>query len=204
MKLGIVDLETGNIGSLVSAIKKLNINFKICKNNYDFEGIDKIILPGVGAFGDFMHKLRNQKIDKTILDKISKNCPILGVCVGFQILFKSSSEHKLSDGLGLLDGNLINFKEESEIIKVPHVGWNECRILKKNKLFEGIKNNSDFYFTHSYFLKNYKEENILSKTNYNLEFVSSINHKNIYGVQFHPEKSQINGLNILKNFYERC
>ena len=113
MKLGIVDLETGNIGSLVSAIKKLNINFKICKNNYDFEEIDKIILPGVGAFGDFMLKNEKQKIDQSILKKF-QNCPILGVCVGFQVLFKNSNEHKLSNGLGLLDGNFINFKDEFE------------------------------------------------------------------------------------------
>ena len=204
MKLGIVDLETGNLGSLISAIKKLNIRFKICKNNFDFEEIDKIILPGVGAFGDFMLKMRDKKIDQSILNKISQNYPILGVCVGFQVLFKNSNEHNLSNGLGLLDGNFINFKEEFKKIKIPHVGWNECKISKKSKLFEGIKNNSDFYFTHSYFLKNHNEDNILSKTNYDIEFVSSISHKNIYGVQFHPEKSQINGLNILKNFYERC
>ena len=96
--------------------------------------------------------------------------------------------------------NFINFKDEKKIIKVPHVGWNECNILNKNKLFENIKDGSDFYFTHSYFLKNYENSNVISKTKYNLDFVSSINYKNIYGVQFHPEKSQLNGLKILKNF----
>ena len=88
--------------------------------------------------------------------------------------------------------------------KVPHVGWNECKIINKNNLFHGINDNSDFYFTHSYFLKNYEIDNVLSKTNYGVDFVSSVNLKNLYGVQFHPEKSQISGLNILKNFYERC
>ena len=151
-----------------------------------------------------MKKIKEKNIDKTILTKISKNIPILGVCVGFQILFSGSNEHGYCKGLGLIKGNFINFKDESEKIKVPHVGWNECKILKKNKLFQDIEDNSDFYFTHSYYLKNYNIENVTTKTMYDLNFVSSINMKNIYGVQFHPEKSQLNGLKIIKNFYERC
>jgi len=204
MKLGIVDLDTGNLASLLSAINKLNINFKICKNSFDFEDVDKIILPGVGAFKDLMKKIKEKNMDKIILAKIDKNVPVLGVCVGFQILFSGSNEHGYCKGLGLIKGNFINFKDESEKIKVPHVGWNECKILKKNKLFQDIEDNSDFYFTHSYYLKNYNIENVTTKTMYDLNFVSSINMKNIYGVQFHPEKSQLNGLKIIKNFYERC
>ena len=204
MKLGIVDLDTGNLASLLSALNKLNINFKICKNSFDFEDVDKIILPGVGAFKDLMKKINEKNMDKIILAKIDKNVPILGVCVGFQILFSGSNEHGYCKGLGLIKGNFINFKDESEKIKVPHVGWNECKILKKNKLFQDIEDNSDFYFTHSYYLKNYNIENVTTKTMYDLNFVSSINMKNIYGVQFHPEKSQLNGLKIIKNFYERC
>ena len=204
MKLGIVDLDTGNLASLLSALNKLNINFKICKNSFDFEDVDKIILPGVGAFKDLMKKIKEKNMDKIILAKIDKNVPVLGVCVGFQILFSGSNEHGYCKGLGLIKGNFINFKDESKKIKVPHVGWNECKILKKNKLFQDIENNSDFYFTHSYYLKNYNIENVTTKTMYDLKFVSSINKKNIYGVQFHPEKSQLNGLKIIKNFYERC
>ena len=204
MKLGIVDLDTGNLASLLSALNKLNINFKICKNSFDFEDVDKIILPGVGAFKDLMKKIKEKNMDKIILAKIDKNVPVLGVCVGFQILFSGSNEHGYCKGLGLIKGNFINFKDESKKIKVPHVGWNECKILKKNKLFQDIEDNSDFYFTHSYYLKNYNIENVTTKTMYDLNFVSSINMKNIYGVQFHPEKSQLNGLKIIKNFYERC
>ena len=204
MKLGIVDLDTGNLASLLSALNKLNINFKICKNSFDFEDVDKIILPGVGAFKDLMKKIKEKNMDKTILAKIGKNVPILGVCVGFQILFSGSNEHGDCSGLNLIKGNFINFKDENKKIKVPHVGWNECKILNKNKLFQDIEDNSDFYFTHSYYLKNYNIENVTTKTMYDLNFVSSINMKNIYGVQFHPEKSQLNGLKIIKNFYERC
>src|SRR5210317_391042 len=109
MKLGVVDLNTGNLASLLSALDRLNIKYVICRNSFDFEGVDKIILPGVGAFRDFMKKI---------------NASILGVCVGFQILFSSSNEHGDYEGLKLLKGNFINFKEKKNNIKVPHVGWN--------------------------------------------------------------------------------
>ena len=200
MKLGIVDLDTGNLASLLSALNKLNINFKICKNSFDFEDVDKIILPGVGAFKDLMKKIKEKNMDKTIVAKIGENVPILGVCVGFQILFSGSNEHGDCSGLNLIKGNFINFKNENKKIKVPHVGWNECKILNKNKLFQDIEDNSDFYFTHSYYLKNYNIKNVITKTMYNLNFVSSINKKNIYGVQFHPEKSQEQGLKLISNF----
>ena len=204
MKLGIVDLNTGNLTSLVSGMNKLNLSFKICKNNSDFEDLDKIILPGVGAFKDFMDKMKEKNIDKIILEKIKKNTSILGVCVGFQILFRESNEHGSSIGLNILDGKIKNFHDISKKIKIPHVGWNECKIINKNKLFYGIDDASDFYFTHSYFLDDCLSEHIISETNYDIKFTSAINKDNIYGVQFHPEKSQVNGLKVLKNFYERC
>ena len=202
--IGIIDLGTGNIASLVSAIKKLNISYKVCKEYDDFDKVDKIILPGVGAFKDLMKKINEKNIDKIIFEKNNNNVPILGVCVGFQILFSASNEHGNCLGLDLIKGNLINFKDENDNIKVPHVGWNECKILNENKLFQGIKDNSDFYFTHSYYLKHYNIEDVITTTMYDINFVSSVNKENIYGVQFHPEKSQSSGLQIIKNFYERC
>ena len=204
MKLGIIDLDTGNLASLTSAIEKLNINFKVCKTKYDFEQTDKLILPGVGAFKDFMDKLKKNSFDKIISEKIKKNIPILGVCVGFQVLFDKSNEFGNTKGLGILNGDIKNFKDISNEIKIPHVGWNECKIFKKSKLFDGINNNSDFYFTHSFTLSDCRVENILTKTSYQIEFISSVNFKNIYGVQFHPEKSQSNGLRLLKNFHDLC
>tara|TARA_B100000902_G_C27018671_1_gene768488 strand:+ start:78 stop:692 length:615 start_codon:yes stop_codon:yes gene_type:complete len=204
MKLGIIDLDTGNLASLVSAMNKLNIKFKICKNNFDFQDVDKIILPGVGAFKDFMKKIKNNGIDKILNKKIEGKIPLLGVCVGFQVLFEESNEHGRTEGLNLLKGKIKNFKDISTDIKIPHVGWNECKLINDNKLFQGIEDSLDFYFTHSYFLDDCKSEYIISKTDYDTNFVSSINKENIYGVQFHPEKSQANGLKILKNFYEIC
>ena len=204
MKLGIIDLETGNIASLAAAIKKLNINYKIIKSNSDFHNIDKIILPGVGAYKDFMKKIKDRQIDKILEEKIKMKIPLLGVCVGFQVLFEKSNEFGDCKGLSFLKGEIKSFKDYSEQIKVPHVGWNECLIKKKDKLFQDIDNNSDFYFTHSYFLEKTTEANILTLTNYQIDFISSISKNNIYGVQSHPEKSQVNGLKLIKNFHDIC
>ncbi len=204
MHLGIIDLDTGNLASLISAFEKLNIKFKICKSNFDFENTDKLILPGVGAFKDFMYKMKKNKIDDLIKNKVEKKIPLLGICVGFQILFKNSNEFGETKGLSYFNGEIKNFKDFSKEIQIPHVGWNECNIINKNKLFSGIENNSDFYFTHSFTSLECEKKYIISKTSYKVNFISSANYDNIYGVQFHPEKSQSNGLKLLKNFYELC
>lgn len=202
--IGLIDLDSGNLASLISALNKLNIKFRLCKKNYDFQNLDKFILPGVGAYQDFMKKLKKLNFDKIILDKINNNSSFLGICVGYQVLSYGSNEHGMCKGLNLLKGRFVNFRDECKELKVPHVGWNECKLKNNNNLFYGIRDNSDFYFTHSYILKDYDEENVLAKTNYNINFISAVNIDNVYGVQFHPEKSQLNGLRLLKNFYERC
>src|SRR5210317_2174061 len=124
MKLGVVDLNTGNLASLLSALDRLNIKYVICSHSFDFEGVDKIFLLFVGAFRDFMKKINDKNLNKILIEKEKKNASILGVCVGFQILFSSSNEHGDYEGLKLLKGNFINFKEKKNNIKVPHVGWN--------------------------------------------------------------------------------
>ncbi len=205
MKLGIIDLGTGNLGSLVSAMNKLTIKFKICENSHDLDKVEKIVLPGVGAFKDFMEKMKLKKFEKKIIEKSNENIPILGVCLGFQILFNQSSEHGKSFGLAILDGKVDSLKSLNKKIKVPHVGWNSCKYIKQSPLFDDIEDDSDFYFTHSYFLKEFDSNNNIAQTEYyNNNFISAVSSKNIYGVQFHPEKSQMNGLKLLKNFYERC
>ena len=193
----IVDVGTGNIANICSAFKKINL----CSKVSDFKG-GKIILPGVGAFADFMDKLKKRSIDNYIVNKSNENISILGICLGFQILFSSSTEHKPSKGLNLLKGDFGLIKSD---LLIPHVGWNDCEIKKKKiDLFNGINNNSDFYFTHSYILKKYEEKDIIAFTKYGTKFPSAAKKNNIYGVQFHPEKSQDKGLLILKNFYEMC
>ncbi len=202
--IGIIDLDTGNIASLASAMQKLNISYKICKNINDFDNVEKIILPGVGAYKDFMKKLKNKHLDELIKIKIINKIPILGVCVGFQVLFSSSSEHGYTKGLEVFKGEFKNFISVDKKLHVPHVGWNQCTYLHKNKLFDGVENNSDFYFTHSYFTSLTKNKIVIAETNYKVNFVAAVGYENVYGVQFHPEKSQSNGLKILKNFDERC
>ena len=197
----IVDVGTGNIANICSAFKKINISYNLCSKVSDFNG-GKIILPGVGAFADFMDRLKKRNIDNYIVNKSNENVSILGICLGFQVLFSSSTEHKFSKGLNLLKGDFDLIKSN---LLIPHVGWNDCEIIKeKNDLFKGINKNTDFYFTHSYILKKYEKKDIIAFTQYGTKFPSVAKKNNIYGVQFHPEKSQDKGLLILKNFYERC
>ena len=151
MYLGLVDVGSGNIGSLKSALKKIGIKYQICKEAEDFGNINKIILPGVGNFNDFMNKIKRKNLDKTIKEKYKKDIPILGICLGFQVLFSNSSESGFTEGFNFIDGKIINFKEKLKSLRTPHVGWNNCKLEKKSTLFENIGNNSDFYFTHSFF-----------------------------------------------------
>ena len=204
MTIGLVDIKSGNFKSLESAFKKINIKYKICENYEDFSNVTKIILPGVGAFPDFMKRLKEKNLIEIIKNKCQNNIPLLGICVGFQIIFSKSFEHVETKGLNLIDGSFFHLNKKIANVKSPHVGWNCCKILKKNPLFDGIENNSDFYFDHSYYLETETKECHLSLTDYNFDFTSSVNYKNIYGVQFHPEKSQENGLKCLKNFCEFC
>lgn len=204
MKIGIIDLDTGNLASLKSAFQKLNINYGICKEFSELNNFKKFILPGVAAFPKCMKKIKETKIDKILYQKVLSGSSLLGICAGFQILFESSNEYEVSLGLNFFDEKIKNFKDFDNKIKTPHVGWNQCKILNKNRLFEGINDMSDFYFSHTYMLNNLDEKYIVSKTEYKINFISSINNKNIYGVQFHPEKSQSNGLRIIKNFCEYC
>lgn len=204
MTIGLIDINSGNLKSLESAIKKLNIKYKICKKKEDFIDISKLILPGVGAFPDFMSRLKEKNLIKIIFEKCNNQIPFLGICVGFQVIFSKSYEHKETSGLNLIDGSLVHLKEKNIKIKTPHVGWNNCKILKKSPLFEGIHDNSDFYFDHSFYLKSKIKSAFLTKTSYDCEIISSVSQNNIYGVQFHPEKSQNNGLKCLKNFCEFC
>ena len=202
--IGLVNIGIGYYNSLISALKKINVTFKVCEVANDFENVDKIIIPGVGAFGEFIEKLKIRKIDKVIKDSFAKNIPILGICVGMQIMFSKSYEQGNHKGLDIISGNFRSLNTLTKDIIVPHVGWNECQILKKTELLYGIKNYSDFYFNHSYFLDKFENQDLIASTNYEKKIPSILQKKKLYTVQFHPEKSQVNGLKLLKNFIERC
>jgi glutamine amidotransferase len=202
--IGVIDIGSGNFGSLISALNKINCSVKICKNIDDMKNITKFILPGMGSFPNFMKKLNETNISEYLKKKIiSDNCSILGICVGFQALFKESNEIKKTQGLGLVKGNVTIIGENKNNIKLPHVGWNTCVIEKKSLIFKNINNNQDFYFCHSYAVKNIDREFVVTSTYYKENFISTIEKANIFGVQFHPEKSQLNGLQVLKNFCDR-
>ncbi len=194
--IDLIDIGSGNIGSLLSSLSKVKAKVNLCRNISDLKN-NKLILPGVGSFNVFMEKLKKNKIDRYIFNLIENKKPILGICVGYQVLFSSSEEDGYSEGLKIFKGN---FKRIDNDMPIPHVGWNSCNFNKKSKLFNGIKDNTDFYFTHSYILEKFQKKNIATFTKYKTNFPSSVTHENIFGVQFHPEKSQYAGLKILENF----
>ncbi len=198
--LVIINYGMGNLYSVFKAIKYLNIPIKISDSKKDIKSAAGLILPGVGAFGDAVKELHKRKLFDLIKKEVEKGKPILGICLGFQLLFTKSYEFGMHIGLDLLKGKVIKFKKEK---KVPHIGWNTINIKNfKNRIFKNIKNNSYYYFVHSYYVKPFEKDVVLAITKYGkTEFVSAIEKDNISGVQFHPEKSGEKALNIYKNFY---
>jgi glutamine amidotransferase len=204
--IGIIDYGLGNIRAFLNAYEKLHIPCKLIKNNNDFKQISKIILPGVGAFDHAMTKLNESGIRNQLEDLVIKfNMPVLGICVGMQILSNYSQEGNLS-GLGWIDGYVKKFDPDTIPFKskLPHMGWNTICSNKENPIINKLENDSIFYFLHSYYFQCSNNNNILTTTNYGINYTSSVNKDNIYGVQFHPEKSHQNGLTILENFAKLC
>lgn len=198
MKVGVVDYGMGNVGSILNMLKKIGVStIKISQVDHFIE-IEKIILPGVGSFDNAMDKLNSLGFSKVIREKVSSETPILGICLGMQLLGSNSEEGDLN-GLNLIPGIIRKFPQ-IDGLKIPHMGWNNVKIVDR-KIFNGLEENK-FYFVHSYYFEPDNDEHIASKTNYGFDFVSSVNKLNIYGVQFHPEKSHKYGMQLLKNFVE--
>ncbi len=197
--IGLVDVGIGNTQSLFSLIKKMGFDCIKCKKKGDLNKINKIILPGVGAFGQFIDELKKNNLFDPIKKEVNNGIPILGICVGFEVLFTDCDEFGFHNGFNFIDGNVRKLKT-SKNHKLPHVGWNNLKIKNKNKLFKDLNDNNDFYFCHSYAVKNVNHNYVLSLTDYSIDFISSVSKDNIFGVQFHPEKSQENGKKIINNF----
>jgi len=199
MNIVIVDYGMGNIKSILSTLNYLNIDKVILSNSIkDFEKADKIILPGVGNFGKAINIIKNKKIDISLSRVvIEQKKPLLGICLGMQLMSSSSTEQGLNNGLAYVKGDVDKF--DNSIVKVPHTGFNQVKINKNSKLFEGISDGSDFYFTHSYRLQS-KENINQTICNYQGDFIAGFELDNLCGVQFHPELSQSNGLRLFKNF----
>jgi len=201
--IGIIDYGVGNIKAFSNIYEQLNLSFKIVKNIDDFFDVTKIILPGVGSFDHAMISLQNsgmrEKLDELVLQK---KIPVIGICVGMQMLAKSSAEGVLS-GLGWIDGTVKKFdKSKIKNGPLPHMGWNTLNIEKENKIFENLEEEPRYYFLHSYYFECNNKENVIATATYGERFECMVNHGNIYGIQCHPEKSHHNGIQLLKNFGE--
>jgi len=198
-KIGIIDIEMGNLYSIEKSLKYFDENFTITSNVNLLRKCHKFILPGVGAFGKAMKIIKKKKLDELIYKQIKEGKFILGICLGMQILGKKSFEFGENSGLKLNDLVFKPFKKNINKIDF-HIGFNEVKYSQNSRLFKDINQNSDFYFLHAFHAKPLNDSFDYSYSNYKGKFVSAYEKKNIFGVQFHPEKSQINGLKLIKNF----
>lgn len=199
--IAIVDYNMGNLASVQNAFAKLGVQTVVESDPTKFKEYDKLILPGVGAFGDAMAHLRERNMIDAIKEFAGSSKPILGICLGMQLLFESSEEFGVHEGLGLIKGKVVAFDSSKfeEALKVPHMGWNRM-FTKVHPLFEGLDKEHYLYFVHSYHVVCDNEEDAIGRTFYGYEFTSAVAHNNIMGIQPHPEKSHENGLKILENF----
>ena len=199
--IGIVDYNMGNLASVQNAFSKLGEETVVVSDPKKFKEYDKLILPGVGAFGDAMDHLRERGMIEALKEYAKSSKPMLGICLGMQLLFESSEEFGKHEGLGLIKGHVKKFDSSkfSEALKVPHMGWNRI-FTKEHPLFRGLDEEHYLYFVHTYHVECENEEDIIGRTNYGYEFTSAVAHNNILGIQPHPEKSHVNGLKILENF----
>jgi len=204
MKIAIIDYGMGNIHSVAKAIEVCGGKAVITNKKADLSSAVKVILPGVGAFDDAMAELKKLDLIEVIYQQINGKKPFLGICLGMQLLLESSQEAKINPGLGIFKGQVIKFKSVPGL-KVPHMGWNDCKVLDKGcLLLNGIVANDQVYFCHSYYPKPSDQSVIAATSSYAGEFACVLHKDNVYGVQFHPEKSQAVGLKIIKNFIQRC
>lgn len=197
--IAIIDYDAGNLKSVEKALEYIGQQVVITRERTEILQADHVILPGVGAFQDAMEKLNRFHLTEVIHEVVEDKIPLLGICLGLQLLFESSEESKGGRGLAILEGEVLKIPKREEL-KIPHIGWNSLEIKKDSKLFRGISQGAYVYFVHSYYLKAKREEEVAAVTNYGVSIHSAIEKQNIYACQFHPEKSGEVGLQILKNF----
>ena len=201
--IAIIDYGVGNLFSLKSSFGAIGADVIVTDSEEKIRSADKIILPGVGAFSDAIAKLRATGLDKVLVDEAKKGKPVMGICLGMQMLFEKSFEYGEYDGLGLLKGSVVTMQGVIPAeLKIPHIGWNALIFKQKDcPLFKHIKEGDCVYFVHSYFAENC-DESVAATTEYGAELTAAVAYKNIFGCQFHPEKSGEVGLNILRAFCE--
>ena len=200
--IAIIDYGVGNLFSLSSSFKAIGADTIVTGDAEIIRKADKLILPGVGAFCDAIKKLKETGLDKVIIDEVKKGKKLLGICLGMQMLFHKSFEYGEYDGLGLLKGEVVPMKDSiPNTLKIPHIGWNALNILKENSLFKYVKNGDFVYFVHSYYAENC-DDSLIADTEYGKSLTAAVAKDNVFGCQFHPEKSGEVGLKILKAFCE--
>lgn len=195
----IIDYDAGNIKSVEKALLALGETACVTRDPNVILSADRVILPGVGAFGDAMEKIRSYGLEEVIRKVVADKIPFLGICLGLQLMFEKSDESKGIKGLGLLKGEILRIPENPEL-KIPHIGWNSLTFPNRGRLFHGIPENAYVYFVHSYYLKAQEEEIVTAATEYGTSIHASVEKDNLFACQFHPEKSSDVGLMILKNF----
>lgn len=197
--IAIIDYDAGNLKSVEKALQFLGQECVITRDFHEIEKADKVILPGVGSFGDAMSQLRKFELDKVIHEVAAEQKPFLGICLGLQLLFEGSEESEGVEGLHLLDGEILRIPEQ-EGLKIPNIGWNSLDLQNNGRLFENLNGNPFVYFVHSYYLKAREESIVKANIEYSTHIHASVEKDNIFACQFHPEKSGTVGLQILSNF----
>jgi len=199
--IAIIDYDAGNIKSVEKALQLLGEEVCITRDRELLLNAQKVILPGVGSFGDAMERIRNYHLEEVIHEIIQKGTPFLGICLGLQLLFERSDEAIDVKGLGVLKGEILRIPDQ-EGFKIPQIGWNSLEFPRKSRLFKGIPEESYVYFVHSYYLKTQEEAVVCATTYYNTLIHAAVEWENVFACQFHPEKSSKIGLQILKNFID--
>lgn len=198
----IIDYDAGNLKSVEKALKYLGEETVITRDRDQILSADRVILPGVGAFGDAMEKLHQYGLVEVIHQVVERRIPLLGICLGLQLLFESSEESEGVEGLGILKGRIVRIPDQPGL-KIPHMGWNSLKITPGTRLFDGLQQDAYVYFVHSYYLKAEDEAIVAAATEYSTHIHAAVECGNICACQFHPEKSSEVGLKILKNFVDK-
>ena len=197
----LIDAGTGNLRSVQKALEAVGAAVERTDDPRRVLSAKRVVLPGVGAFGDFMSGLRARGLEDPVREIAGRGIPLLGICVGMQALFETGEEMGTHAGLGLLRGKVVRF-QESLSLKIPHTGWNQVEIQQESALFNGLTSGTYVYFNHSYYCQAEAASDVIGSTDYGLRYACVVQRDNLAGVQFHPEKSQASGLRILQNFLE--
>lgn len=197
--IAIIDYGAGNLQSVKKALDFIGVDSIITDDKAEIAAASHVILPGVGSFGDAMKSIREKDLEKTIIDAADGSKPFLGICLGLQLLFNSSDESPNVKGLGIFDGDIVTIPKDNGL-KVPHIGWNSVKLHQNDGIFDGVRDESYFYFVHSFYLKNANEDIVAGTTQYGVDIQCAVQKGLVCATQFHPEKSSEVGLNLLRNF----